>query len=426
MKFASHDTGLPIRHKVKRNLITRESVEKYVDTRMKDDKDAQRMEQSRLVLEKFGLIPPHYDLHGAYLRLVGEQVAAYYDPRTKSVNLLDWVSPDIQKPVLAHELTHALQDQKIGLEKWELAGGKEDDKPLPDQQEQTVEEAQAARQSVAEGQAMIVLLDYSLAPMGKDVITAPEIIDIMRASMGDAKDSPVFTAAPMFLQESLLMPYNFGLDFVRAVLIAKGKDAAYAGMLQNPPADTRQIMEPETYLANQAVPPMNIPDLDKIVAPDYERFDFGGMGEFDIYLLAKQYGAKDPRDYYSHWRGGYYLATHDKSTAKDKIGLIYVSRWDSSEAARNFAKLYASCVPKRYKQAVMRPGAKPEPTNTTTGPPDRPSKTSYGTEDGEVSLEVRGNDLLILEGINETVAEKARAALLQSPQVPEAAAASAK
>ena len=46
---------------------------------------------------------------------MAEQVAAYYDAKTKSVNLLDWVPPDIQKPVLAHELTHALQDQKIIL-----------------------------------------------------------------------------------------------------------------------------------------------------------------------------------------------------------------------------------------------------------------------------------------------------------------------
>src|SRR5450759_222209 len=78
LDFASHDTGLPITNKVQRNLITRESVERYVDKRMKDDKDAQRLEQSRLVLEKFGLLPPGYDLHTEFLRLLGEPVAAYY------------------------------------------------------------------------------------------------------------------------------------------------------------------------------------------------------------------------------------------------------------------------------------------------------------------------------------------------------------
>ncbi len=32
--------------------------------------------------------------------------------------MLDWVDIDEQKPVLAHELTHALQDQHSDLEKW--------------------------------------------------------------------------------------------------------------------------------------------------------------------------------------------------------------------------------------------------------------------------------------------------------------------
>ena len=363
LAFASHDTGLPIEHKVKRHLITRESVEKYVDKRMKDDKDAQRLEQSRLVLEKFGLLPRGYDLHSEFLRLLGEQVAAYYDPKSKSVNLLDWVQPDIQKPVLAHELTHALQDQKIDLEKWELAGAK-DDAPEPDQQEQIVEEAQAARQCVTEGQAMVVLLDYSLVPTGKDILTAPEIVDAMHASMADNKDSPVFAAAPMFLRESLLMPYTFGLEFVRTVLAKKGKDAAFPGMLESPPIDTRQIMQPETYLLKQAVAPLVIPDLDKLVGPDYQRFDFGGMGEFDIYLLAKQYGEAPP-NYYPHWRGGYYFAAHAKSAPKDQVAMLYFSHWDSPGAARDFAKLYADYLPKRYKKAVLRQSAPANGTSTT-------------------------------------------------------------
>ena len=414
LQFASHDTGLPIKHKVKRNLITRESVERYVDKRMKDDKDTQRLEQSRLVLEKFGLLPPGYDLHAEFLRLLGEQVAAYYDPKSKSVNLLDWVQPDIQKPVLAHELTHALQDQKINLEKWELAGGK-DDGPEPDQQEQVVEEAQAARQCVTEGQAMVVLLDYTLAPTGKNILTAPEIVDVMRGSMADNKDSPVFAAAPMFLRESLMMPYTFGLEFVRAVLAAKGKDAAYSGMLENPPIDTRQVMQPKTYLMKQDVAPLTIPDLDKLVAPDYERFDFGGMGEFDIYLLAKQYaGDTAPMNYYPHWRGGYYFAAHAKSAPKNQIAMLYFSRWDSPQAARDFAELYADYLPKRYKKAALQQPASP---SGTSGQP----VITFETNAGKATLEIQGNDLLILEGFDRKVAQRANEVLLHGMSSPPSA-----
>src|SRR5579863_2439247 len=86
LRIVSQDTGMPIEHKVKRELITREQVEHYVGKRMQDDKDAKRLEQARLVLEKFGLLPQGYDLHAEFLKLMGEQVAAYYDPKSKSVN----------------------------------------------------------------------------------------------------------------------------------------------------------------------------------------------------------------------------------------------------------------------------------------------------------------------------------------------------
>ena len=421
--FVSGDTGLPIEHKIKRNLITREQVEKYVGKRMKDDKDEKRLEQARLVLQKFGLLPPNYDLHAEFIRLMGEQVAAFYDPRTKSVNVLDWLPPDAQKPVLAHELTHALQDQQVPLDKWELAGAK-DDAALPDQQEYFVEEAQVARQCVTEGQAQVVGFDYTLAPMNKTILTAPEFVDAVRAQMGDSKDSPEFAKAPMFLQESLLMPYTFGLDFVRTVLQNKGKDAAFKGLLTDPPVDTRQIMQPETYLLHQVVPQLTIPNLDQIVAPTYTRFDFGGMGEFDIYLLAKQYGVKDPPNYYGHWRGGYYYAAQAKNGPKDQIAMLYFSRWDSPEAASDFARLYISYLPKR---STLKPGMVVlDPTGPIAETPlagEEPKlplfkKYQADTTDGMVYIQQHDNDLLIMEGYDYFVVQKAQQVLLYNMSLP--------
>ena len=415
LDFASNDTGLPVRHSVKRKLITRRAVESYVDKRIKDDKDTQRLERSQAILKKFGLLPPDYDLHTEFLKLLGEQVAAYYDAKTKTVNLLDWVQPDLQKPVLAHELTHALQDQAVGLEKWGLAGAK-DDRPEPDQQEQVIEEAQAARQAVTEGQAMIVLLDYSLAPLGKTVATAPEVADALRAGMGDSKDSPVFAAAPMFLRESMLMPYTFGIDFVRSVLVKQGKEAAFGGMLAHPPVDTRQIMQPETYLTGQVVEPLKVPDLDRLVGPDYERYDFGDMGEFDVYLLTKQYAPKeDARKIYEHWRGGYYFAVHPKDAPKDEIALLYLSRWDSPEAATAFAKLYFDYAPKRYPQ-----WSKNGVSVASVGGGSEAETWAMGSGKDRVHLERKGKDLLIIEGFDRATSEQLSSALLSggktSPQ----------
>src|SRR6185312_16999317 len=115
LKFSSDDTGLAIKRKVKRKLISRDEVVTYLTKHMSEDEDAQRLRRSELVLKKFGLLPREFDLQKFLVVLLKEQVAGYYDPKTKTVNLLDWLGADQQKPVLAHELTHALQDQSFNL-----------------------------------------------------------------------------------------------------------------------------------------------------------------------------------------------------------------------------------------------------------------------------------------------------------------------
>src|SRR5271163_273554 len=135
LQFASQDTGLPIEHKVKRRLTGRDEVQSYLEKSMKDDKDAKRLERSSAVLRKFGLIPHNFDLGSFLVAMLPAQVAGYYDAKTKTVNLLNWLDAESQKPVLAHELTHALQDQSFEIEKWmkgsgEVADNKKDD-PSP-------------------------------------------------------------------------------------------------------------------------------------------------------------------------------------------------------------------------------------------------------------------------------------------------------
>src|SRR6202011_3492150 len=125
LQFASKDTGLPIKQEVERRLTSRDEVVAYLEKTMAEDNDAQRLRRSELVLKKFGLLPRDFDLQTFLVALLREEVAGYYDPKTKTVNLLDWVPIEEQEPVMAHELTHALQDQSIGLQKWMKKGEKD-------------------------------------------------------------------------------------------------------------------------------------------------------------------------------------------------------------------------------------------------------------------------------------------------------------
>ena len=123
----------------------------------------------------------------------------------------------------------------------------------------------------------------------------------------------MFTKAPLFLREALTFPYTYGLDFERQVLAKKGRDGAYKGVFERPPRDTRQVMEPETYLAGESVPALVVPKLDAVLKGEYKRYDFGGLGQFDVTMLLWQWFGKQTGSQLPHaWRGGYYF-TYEKS-----------------------------------------------------------------------------------------------------------------
>jgi hypothetical protein len=411
LKFASDDTGLPIKREVKRRLTKRDEVQSYIEKNMKEDKDAKRLERSSAVLKKFGLLPRNFDLSSFLVTMLREQVAGYYDVKTKTVNLLNWVDVEQQKPVLAHELTHALQDQSFGIEKWmkgstEAADNKKND-PSPSDIEN--DEETSARQAVVEGQAMVVLLDYSLAPTGKTLQESPQIVEALKQGMlvGTA-DSPAFRDAPIFLKEELTFPYRYGLDFTSALLQSGGKELAYAGAFKDPPKTTREIMEPETYLAHEKLEPMKMIDMEKDFK-GYEPFDIGAMGEFDVDILVEQYAGRDEAEaMYPAWRGGYYFAGRPKADKSAPIGVLYVSRWSSAAKAAEFAAVYAKSLAQRY---LKRQGLGMAGKVAEDAPPVDSWRTLRGrhawlTEEGVVLIEVRGDAVLISESLDDETTKR--------------------
>jgi hypothetical protein len=318
-----------------------------------------------------------------------------------------------QKPVLAHELTHALQDQSFGIEKWMKGSEKDDDKKDdPSPNDIVNDEESSARQAVIEGQAMVVLMDYSLAPTGKTLLQSPQIVEALKQGMlvGTA-DSPAFRDAPMFLKEELTFPYRYGLDFTAALLQAGGKEMAYAGAFKDPPKTTREIMEPETYLSHEKLEPVQMIDMEKDFK-GYDPFDIGAMGEFDVDVLVEQYaGTDEAKAMYPEWRGGYYFAGKPKSNQSAPIALLYVSRWSSPAKASEFAAVYAKSLAKRYKkqQALGTDGKVAD-----DAPPADSWRTLRGrhawlTEEGVVLIEVRGDEILISEGLDDETAQRVEA-----------------
>ncbi len=417
LQFDSQDTGLPILHPVKRSLVTRDEVEHYLMQQLHDDRDAKRLQRSELVLKKFGLLDRDFQLQPFLIRLLREQIAGYYNDKTKTVNLLDWIPPEEQKPVLAHELTHALQDQHIHLEKWDAQSDqtvaknvKQDNRHIATDEEDTV------RDAVVEGQAMAVFLDYSLAPSGKNILTAPGVVDKMNEAMSDDSDSSVLSNAPLLLQRSLLFPYVDGLNFVRTVLAAKGKHAAFAGMLDHPPSSTYEVMTPKVYLNHESVPLLRMPDIHPLIDADYRPYDIGVMGEFDVQIVTELFGGQAAAKALAPaWRGGIYYTAQIKaaktSEQQDSLGslaLLYLSRWATPAAAQSFAAIYAREVSRKYEHAVAQPGESAQEENAGT------VSRVWTTPEGPVLIVVSGRTVFISESFPMDLARKLQLVMMGS------------
>jgi len=408
LQFDSKQTGLPIKREVKRKLTSRDEVVSYL-TKHLNDEDTKRLRRSELVLKKFGLLPRDFNLETFLVALLREEVAGYYDPKTRTVNLLDWVPMEEQEPVMAHELTHALQDQSVGLKKWMKRGDqdlgelKKDPTPADIENDETDD----AREAVVEGQAQAMMFQYAMAPAGRSVANSPELLNAMEEqTLTGTPGTKVFNEAPIFLKESMTFPYTYGMEFVVRLMQKVGKEKAFAGVLQNPPHTTRQIMQPETYLSGEKIEPMRVPDF-KHDFKDYQKFDIGAMGEFDVAVLIEQYvGKPASKRLCPEWRGGYYYAARPKGDASPPLSLLYVSRWSSAEKAAEFAGIYAESLKQRYKKVGDAGDPAPEKIVAKNGEskdekgPLLQGRHAWSTEEGTVVIEAQGDTVFISESLD--------------------------
>jgi hypothetical protein len=440
IKFSSEETGLPIKSQVKRQVTSRNAVESYLNIKMEEDESAKRMQRSEIVLKKFGLLDRDFTLKPFLLSLLKEQIEAYYDAKTKTVFMLDWVGINEQKPVLAHELTHALQDQHSNLEKWN--DQTPDDVSLNssgDTDHLARDEMDTARTSVVEGQATAVMMDYILKPLGKSLVKNPEVLNLIQQRMNGTESSPMLARAPLLLSESLLFPYREGLSFEQDVWMDQGKTAAFTGTLDRPPTSSWEIINPREY-EKQHVPSLPLmPDIHPLVDKLYKPYDIGQVGQLDLRILAELFGGEQAaRDLTPAWNGGIYWAGQKlsaKTTAEqattNSIALFYLSAWKNTASAQIFAQLYARELARKYsgikssrpgRFKVFPPSASQssdaddssDASQEISDPASLPGEHIYSTNEGTVLITTRGKMVFVAESFDLDMARKLTALLLDA------------
>ena len=119
LKETSELRELPILHPVKSGAQTRAEIEQMVMRNLDEQTTPVEAHATEQFMKKLGLAPPDFQYRAFLIKLLTEQVAGYFDPKQQMFFLADWIDLEGQKPVMAHELTHALQDQHFNLRRFE-------------------------------------------------------------------------------------------------------------------------------------------------------------------------------------------------------------------------------------------------------------------------------------------------------------------
>jgi hypothetical protein len=409
LDFAAEDSEMAKRAAVKRRMVSKADVQKFVQGNLAKEEYTQRFVKEEMSMKKLGFIPRDFNLKEFLVKSTGQEIAGYYDPETKTISLLNWVPADKQEPILAHELTHALQDQNYDLSKWMKAAQKSDD------------ESAVARKAVVEGQAMVVYIDYMLRPFRRTLENTPDVLYAMEdPGVKGMIDSQLVHDSPMIMREAGAFAYKEGLIFEGELLHKGSKPMAFAGAFARPPRNSHEVLHPEAYINGEKLPALRIPDMKAVLQDQYEVYDTGSIGELDVRALLKQYGERRIADELSSaWQGGTYVLYRRKgpgaAVSTADLALLYVSRWKSPQAAERFAKFYSGAVPQRYHSATA------EQVAACSGQACPVSTAQIATEEGPVIVE-RWNDntVVVSESFDASTAGKLRIAMREGGESPQA------
>jgi hypothetical protein len=326
---------LPIKEPLKKSLRSKDQIRAYLIRQEKQDKDDAERYADDKTLEAFGLIPKDFPLESFMLDVLTDQIAGLYDPKAKEFYIADWIPADEQREVMAHELTHALEDQSFQIDSW-IKGARPND------------DAELARESVSEGSALAAMLDYTLREQKVGIRDLPDVTLLIRSTAVEqmSKD-PNLAKAPPYIRDNLLFPYLAGTTFTQQFLKAHSGWSDLKILFANPPVSTQQIMHPDLYLAGVKPETVTLPAWKGLVPATWTLLEENVMGEFNVDEVLKQFLGQQRADALaSGWRGDRYASFEDAKTKA--VPVVFLLALDNEEDAARFCGQYSEALEQKY------------------------------------------------------------------------------
>ena len=361
--------GLPFLRKVSYREIPRSKLPEILRQKLAQQVPDQEFESSAVALAALGLLPNGIDLKKTYLDLLGEQIGAFYDQHSQELFTFSGQSLNNSqnRVILAHELTHALEDQQFNLSRLPLEAKGNDDRAL-------------AASALVEGDATLVMNQYMVGNLSAAVL---------KDSLASALTTDVrqLAAAPRYLRETLLFPYLHGLAFCQALYDRGGWDAL-ATAFHHPPASTAMILHPDRFFDAPGKEPAEIV-FSQTVALGQTPVCDNVLGEFGIrqLLTAWTKDAQFAASAADGWNGDRYLAYGNQAASS----YVWKTRWTDQPSAQRFRAAMLRCLSSRYEGATQQTADKNGPWII---------KTSAASEDRSrrVTLASAGaNEVLVID-----------------------------
>ena len=369
LRETSELRGLSVLRPVKSGAQSRAEIERMLLSRLAVDAKPEKRRAGELAAKKFGILPPDFQLRPFLVALLTEQILGYYDPKTQHFYLADWIEADGQRPVMAHELTHALQDQHFGLRRFERWPDGDSD-------------AELAAHALVEGDASLAMMLYVMRDFKRAA-------GMLRSAAGSTEQ---IDRAPRALRESLIFPYDKGLEWATQVY-KRGGWAAVSAAYKELPQSTEQILHVEKYLAREAPVKVGLADLSAALGNGWRRIDSDVNGEWGYYLVLDEFlkDEKRSRAAAAGWAGDHYsLYEHAKTGA---TALAHVAVWDTERDAEEFFDAYVARTERRYANS---------PAPETQALPPGAAWRAWQTPQGLVSVERQGLRVVVFEGVPPT------------------------
>ncbi|MDP9342985.1 MAG: hypothetical protein M3Q23_13040 [Actinomycetota bacterium] len=317
------------------DAVTHDQLVQGLEAPFGHDFPAGLLSRRTRVWQLIGVIPADVGLRDAYRSFLSGQVIGYYDPGSGQLVFLGTTDPSAaERLTLAHELTHADDDQHFDLSRLN---------PL---ENHCQDEALMAATGAVEGSAQF----FSFAVARRFFSPA----DLISLGLGGGGGSTA--GVPPFVQTLALWPYLDGLNFITA-MDARGGLAAVNHALQDFPVSTEQVMHPDRYPSDTPAP-VDIPDLGPSLGPGWRDLDVMQVGEEWLKaMLALRLAAADAADAAAGWDGGLYRAWTDGP----HVAVVLSTRWDSPADADEFAAAASRWLRPDQSAVVVHPSSPGSP-----------------------------------------------------------------